>query len=318
MTTITLRPALPESDFALLAELFTLVQDGQTTEADLHEDYRSGRERIFSLQIAEDARGERMGFSWASRSRNHPERGYFYVIVRPDYRGRGAGSCLLEDVERAARDSGLARIGAEVRDSEPGWVGFARKRGYAERSHRIGMTLDLSNFDERPYNALVEALKAQGYRFTTMHELDNTEAAQRRLYALNDTAAAETPGADGEHPWASFEDFQKGVCQSDWYIPEAQFIVINNTTGDWASMSAITRFQGTDYAYNLFTGTDSRYRGRKLAQAVKGLALQYARANLAVREVRTHHMAVNAPMIAIDRKMGYVQTAGYMWMEKDL
>lgn len=83
-------------------------------------------------------------------------------------------------------------------------------------------------------------------------------------------------------------------------------------------MSAITRFEGADYAYNLFTGVEKSYRGRKLAQAVKGLALQYARENLGVSTVRTHHNALNDPMLAIDRKMGYVTINGYYSLEKPL
>ncbi|MCK7481789.1 MAG: GNAT family N-acetyltransferase [Candidatus Moduliflexus flocculans] len=75
-------------------------------------------------------------------------------------------------------------------------------------------------------------------------------------------------------------------------------------------MSAITRFEGADYAYNLHTGVDKRYRGRKVAQAVKVLALRFARDVLKVGEVRTNHNSQNDPMIAIDRKFGYVQTHG--------
>jgi RimJ/RimL family protein N-acetyltransferase len=131
-----------------------------------------------------------------------------------------------------------------------------------------------------------------------------------------DSFSAETPGTDGEHSWDSFEDFQKRVCQSDWYKPAGQMVVIDTATGVWAAMSAITRLEGVEYAYNLFTGVDSRYRGRKLAQAVKVLALRYARDVLGASTVRTHHNAKNLPMIAIDRKLGYVQMPGTILMEK--
>ena len=139
---------------------------------------------------------------------------------------------------------------------------------------------------------------------------------QRKLHALNDSAAAETPGSIGIHPWASFEDFKKEVCQSDWYKPGGQFIAIDTQTDIWAGMSAITRFTNADYAYNLFTGVDKRYRGRKLGQAIKIHALRYARDVLQVKRVQTHHNTVNDPMIAIDRKFGYVQIPGYYTMEK--
>jgi RimJ/RimL family protein N-acetyltransferase len=189
-------------------------------------------------------------------------------------------------------------------------------RGYQALQHLIGMELDLDKFDERPYQEIINRLKNNGFQFTSMEALGNTEEAQRKLYLLNDTAASETMGGLGEHSWASFEDFQKRVCQSDWYIPGGQIVVIDTATGTWAAMSAITRLQGTDYAYNLFTGVDWRYRGRQLAQAVKATALCYARDVLKVRTVRTHHNSQNLPMIHIDRKFGYVDLPGHYTMEK--
>ncbi len=149
-----------------------------------------------------------------------------------------------------------------------------------------------------------------------MAALGDTEEAQRRLYALNDTTDRDTLGADGSPSWASFEDFQQSVCRADWYRPAGQRVVIDTATGDWAAMSAISRFD--DYAYNLHTGVDRRYRGRQLAQAVKVLALRYARDELHVAAVRTHHNSRNLPMIAIDRKLGYVQTPGTWLLEKTL
>ena len=180
------------------------------------------------------------------------------------------------------------------------------------------MELDLAAFDDRPYDAVIEKLKSEGFQFTSMEELGNTEDAQRKLYALNDAASASTPGTDGEHSWASFEDFQQSVCQSDWYKPAGQMVVIDTGTGNWAAMSSITRAEGNDYAYNLFTGVDEFYRGRKLGQAVKIQALRYAREVLRVDTVRTHHNMKNQPMIAIDRKFGYVQMPGTFLMEKVL
>jgi RimJ/RimL family protein N-acetyltransferase len=94
-------------------------------------------------------------------------------------------------------------------------------------------------------------------------------------------------------------------------------VAIDTHTGEWAAMSAITVFKGADHAYNLFTGTDIHYRGRKLAQAVKALALRKARA-FGVGAVRTSHNSENAAMIAIDTKLGYVRKPGVLIMEKEL
>ena len=95
-------------------------------------------------------------------------------------------------------------------------------------------------------------------------------------------------------------------------------VAIDTATGDWAAMSAITRFEGTDHAYNLHTGVDRRYRGRKLAQAMKVLALRYARDVLKVNHVHSDENALNLPAIAIYRELGYTQMPGIFSMEKIL
>jgi GNAT superfamily N-acetyltransferase len=318
MESIHLRPVEVERDFGQLAALFSLVQDEPTTEPELVEDYQQHRERIICLSVAEDGQGRLMGFNWATRDRNHAAEAYFYVIVKPEQRSQGAGGRLYEDVEQAAAAASIHRLEINVRDSCPECRAFAERRGFTEVRHQIAMGLDLDAFDDRPYEEIIAGLKKQGFRFTSMEELGNTEEAQRRLYTLNDTAAFETQGAEGSHAWTDFADFQQRVCRADWYQPAGQKVVIDSASGDWAAMSAITRFKGQDYAYNLFTGVDKRYRGRKLGQAVKVTALRHAREVLGVHAVRTHHNTNNLPMLAIDRKLGYVVLPGDYIMEKKL
>ncbi len=318
MKTINLRPAELERDFGQIAALFSLTEDEPTSELGLKVDYEEHRERIIRLMVAEDEQGELLGFNWATRSRFDANQAYFYVIVKPEQRGQGAGLRLYEDLEKTIAEAQAKKLRVNIRDTCPECRAFAERRGFSEKRHLFAMALDLDALDDRPYDEIIARLKSEGFQFTSMEALGNTEEAQRKLYILNDTAAASTPGTDGEHSWTSFEDFQKHVCQSDWYKPAGQMVAIDTATGSWAAMSAITRMEGRDYAYNLFTGVDMPYCGRKLGQAVKVLALRYAREVLNVNSVRTHHNTRNLPMIAIDRKLGYTPLPGTFLMEKNL
>jgi len=312
-----LRPGEPGRDFAQLAAWFSTLEDEQSTEHSLREWYGKQKERIIQV-VAESEQGELLGFYWATRDRSEPDQITFYLFVKPEQRGQGLGRRLYEDMARTLQEAQVQRLRINIWDTCSEGLAFAEQRGFVERWRQIAMALDLAAFDDRPYDEIIARLKDEGFRFTSMQELGNTEEAQRKLYVLNDTTSAETPGTDGERSWSSFDDFQKSVCQSDWYKPDGQMVVIDTKMGKWVAMSAITRLEGNDYAYNLFTGVDREYRGRKLAQAVKVLALRYARNVLKVDRVRTHHNAKNAPMIAIDRKFGYVQMPGTFLMEKML
>jgi len=318
MDTIHLRPVDIQRDFGQLAALFSLVQDEPTTEPELVKDYQAHQERIICLSVAEDGLGRLMGFNWATRDRDQADKANIYVIVKPEQRRQGAGGHLYEDLEQAAAAARIQRLTITVRDSCPECRAFAERRGFSEIRHEIAMGLDLDGFDDRPYEELIARLKNEGFQFTSMAELGNTEEAQRRLYALNDTAGFETQGAEGTHAWADLADFQRRVCGADWYQPAGQKVVIDSASGEWAAMSAITRFNGQEYAFNLFTGVERRYRGRKLGQAVKVTALRHAREVLGVHTVRTHHNTQNLPMLAIDRKLGYVVLPGDYLMEKRL
>lgn len=317
MDNILLRLADPARDFAQLAAWFTLLEDSLTTEAGLRTEYEQQRERVFQ-QMAVNVEGQSLGFYWAARSTAAPDQWQCYLFVAPEQRGRGVGGRLCDDLLATARTARARALRISVADTCLECRAFAERRGFIELRHHFGMALDLAAFDDRPWDAIIARLTGEGFAFTSMAELGNTEDAQRRLYALNDAASASTPGQEGEHPWASFEDFQKRVCQAAWYKPDGQIVAIDTATGVWTAMSAITRFEGSDYAYNLFTGVDALYRGRKLGQAVKIHALRYARDVLKVGRVRTHHNTRNLPMIAIDRKLGYTMLPGTFLMEKAL
>jgi hypothetical protein len=83
-------------------------------------------------------------------------------------------------------------------------------------------------------------------------------------------------------------------------------------------MSAITRYTGSSYAYNLHTGVDKQYHGRKLAQASLALALCYARDVLDVYSAHTNENVRNSSTLSIYREFGYVQMPGTYTMKKTL
>jgi len=317
MKTIALRPGEPERDFGQLAAWFSYLEEEPTSEASLKEEFEQKRERIFQ-KVAEDEQGELLGFYWAVRHRSDLERADIYLFVRPEQRGQGIGRRLYEDLEQAAREAQVKKLRGNARDTCPEFRVFAERCGFIELWHQFAMELNLDTFEDRPYDEVIAKLQGEGFQFTSMEALGDTEEAQRKLFLLNDVGVVTTLGQDGGHAWDSFDDFQKSVCRSDWYRPGGQIVAIDTVTGAWAAMSAITRFEGQDSAYNLFTGVDMPYRGRKLGQAVKVLALRYARNVLGVHSVRTHHNTKNLPMIAIDLKLGYKQLPGDFVMEKIL
>jgi L-amino acid N-acyltransferase YncA len=315
---ITYQPADPARHFAAIARLMTGEESEPTTESSLLDWYQRLLEAGMWLNVVTSPDDRVLGFNSLYCLTSERERLYgMYVIVDAAYRNCGLGSLLLDNLLIQAKEIGARTLVAWVRDAFEDGIRFAARAGFEQKTHSIGMAFNLLEWDEARYSPLVQSLEQQGFRFTSMAELGDTPEAHRKLYALNNSAAADDPGSRGVGPWASFENFERAVCQADWYRPDGQIIAIDTHSGDWAAMSAITVFDGADHAYNLFTGTDRHYRGRGLAQAVKSLALRRAR-SYGVDTVRTSHTSENAPMIAIDTKLGYVRTHGVLTLEKEL
>lgn len=317
MHNMKLRCADPKRDFAVLAAWFTLLEGVKNTENGLQEYYEINKARIFQ-NLAEKVTGEITGFYWATRAVSKSDVCHIELYVEPTFRSQGIGDSLFDDLLHILISNQVNTLWARVYDDCPAGLHFAKKHGFQTHHHTLGMTLDLKDFDDLPYLALIHRLQGEGFHFTSMAELGNSEETQQQLYLLNDTTSMETMGGDGEHSWDSFDAFKREVCQAEWYDPNGQMLVIDTKTGEFVAMSAITRFAGSDAAYNLHTGVDKHYRGRKLAQAVKAKALCYARDVLKVSQVQTHHRELNAPMIAIDQKFGYTLSTGYYRMVKYL
>jgi mycothiol synthase len=315
---ILLQPADPQRHFSSMAALYSSFETEPTTPQSLLEWYHNRLEHGIRLTVALTAKGKLAGLSGIYRDNlNLPHHYGLNLIVEGAFRGQGLGSRMYGELIDQARKWNAHTLRTRVRDNSDESLRFALHRGFAQKKHSIEMKFELSKWDEARYQPILLSLQAQGFHFTNMAELGDTIEARRNLYELNNRAAATDPGSDGIAPWASFEEFNQNVCNSSWYRPEGQIVAIDTQTGDWAAMSAITVFSGSDHAYNLFTGTDVRYRGRKLAQAVKSLALRQAR-TFGVDHVRTSHNSENAAMIAIDTKLGYIRTPGMLILEKSL
>jgi RimJ/RimL family protein N-acetyltransferase len=313
---ILLRPADPQRDFSSMAALYSSFETEPTTPQSLLEWYHNRLEHGIRLTVALTPEGKLAGLSSIHRDNlNLPKHFGLNLIIKEEFRGHGLGSRMYGELVDQAGMWNARTLRTRVRDNSNESLGFALHRGFVQKKHSIEMKFNLRQWDDARYQPVLQSLQAQGFHFTNMAELGDTVEMRRNLYELNSRVAATDPGSDGISPWASFEEFNQSVCNSSWYRPEGQIVAIDSRTGDWAAMSAITVFGGSDHAYNLFTGTDVRYRGQKLAQAVKSLALRQAR-TFGVDYVRTNHDSENAAMIAIDTKLGYKRTPGMLILEK--
>jgi RimJ/RimL family protein N-acetyltransferase len=200
-----------------------------------------------------------------------------------------------------------------VADNRPESLAWAQRRGFRVSHHKFASSLVLAVFDERPFTGAIERVAASGIRFTSMAELPDTDENRRKLFDLNRETGRDIPNGDTTFP--SFEDFCQHVFESDWYTPAGQILALDGD--EWVGLSSIRYIPANNSMYHNMTGVRRAHRGRGIAIALKLLTLRYAK-SIGADFVRTHNDSDNAPMLAINRKLGYRPEPGVYGLKKGL
>lgn len=301
--------ALTEADDARRATLLNFGEPEHITAETIRDWRRSeSPERIVLRLGAVDSDTGIAGYGHALRDPwTAPGVFWMYIVVDPAARRQHAATQLFDALDTFASDHGATHYYSEVRDNCLEGLLFAEQCGFRVERRIFESMLDLAAFDENRFAGTIEASEAKGIRFFTLADLGDTEEAQRKLCELNERLGQDVPGND-DAP-RPFEDFQKKICQAAWYRADGQIIAAD---GDhWIGMSALGYFESPQpMMFTMFTGVDREYRGRGIALALKLLAARCAR-RYGVAYIRTNNDSENAPMLAINRKLGYQPEPGF-------
>lgn len=305
----SLRPLIPE-DAPRVAEIINRDQSQTATVEEVRERIAGPTLPARAIQRlgAEDEAGALIGYGHALRD-GYMEPGLFWthVAVEPAARRQGAGAVIHEAVRSFAREHGATWLRGEVSDTLPEGLAFGQAMGYTIERRIFESTLQVADFDERPFLAALEAMDAAGVRFFSLADVGGAREARERLWSLERTVALDVPGGS-EASSRPFEVWERQVVESGRYLAEGELVA---TYGDeWIGMAALVDYPESGMMYHGITGVLPAYRGKGLATALKLLAIRLARAR-GVTILRTNNDAENAPMLAINRKLGYHPEPGY-------
>ena len=176
LTTIHLQSAEPGQHYAGIARLMSSQETEPTTQESLMEWYSKRQERGIRMNVALNIEEEVCGFICIYRDNLNIE-GYYgmYLIVEQAFRRQGLGSFLCEQLLTQAKEMGALTLRTRVRDTSEEGIRFAVKRGFVEKKHSIEMKLDLQVWDDQRFNGMLKSLTSQGFRFTNMGELGDTQ-----------------------------------------------------------------------------------------------------------------------------------------------
>lgn len=299
-----IRPLKVESDFAELAAMLDRVLTNGMTVSNL----RAGAKSVVPLNrtmIAVNDAAVIVGWSVMRRTENEPEtRAFTSLVVHPEYRQKGIGTALIEDVLTHARPIGITELKSRVKDSEPAWLAWAESKGFKIERHQFRSSVTLSEFDESLFVNRIAELEAVGITFTTLAELGDTDENRKKYYETDIAAAPDIPGEDYFESWREYE---AELFAHEEYRPEGAHLALD---GDrMVGVAHVFLDSEHDRMENAFTGVLRDYRGRGIAQALKVRTIMYAKQS-GVSEILTENDSVNAPILAVNKKLGYKRWPG--------
>ena len=214
--------------------------------------------------------------------------------VLPEYRRRGAFTALLAVAERHLAAHGATEVHSWV-DDVPDGLAFAAARGYRQGSlaHFARRDLTIALPPVPPLPPGVELRTAADY-------LDDPHP----LFLVEADAARDEPG-EVEYDKADYRDWLDSV----WSRPDLDrgLTLVAVVDGQPAAFSAAHTDGATRY-WSAFTACRRDFRGRGLSTLAKTESLHRARA-AGLTEAFTSNDATNAPMLAINRRLGYERCA---------
>ena len=304
-----IRVADPVNDYPEVARLRSLVETPPIAADDLRALDADCRSSDFVLRVVADDEGRVVATGHAVNNVWHAPGAFrLGAIVDPPHRRRGYGSKLLDYLEHTASKNGATEYHLRVADRDPESAVFVERRGYSRVAHTYESVLDLSTYDPSRFH-VTPRIEAQMFTFGST-PMD--EQAERLLWDLNAETSLDEPHHDeGYRP--SFEEFRASVIQASWFDPHGQFIA--TVEGEWVGLCAIARFHTKGFS-NLFTGIRRECRGKGLAKWLKVAGTNFAQMSGAA-ELRTNNDSRNAPMIAVNRWLGYQAEPGWFNYRKD-
>ena len=305
----------PAADLARVAELTNAVFPDSMTEDRLREALARQMEGHFLQDLVARTPQEAVaGFAFVEHGSWNPE-GLFWIWLTTDqrWRGQGIGSALYAQAVATAQEQGASALASQVCEDDPESLAFAEQRGFSIERHLFRSVIDLETFDESRFAGVVEAVEASGIRFFTLADAGNTREALHKLWEVNYRVVLDDPASTGT--FSSFEDFNQMIAHASWFDPNGQILAADGQA--YIGLSAIGYFPESRSAANLITGVDRGYRGRHIALALKLLGIRYAKAKGALT-IRTNNNSQNAPMLAINRKLGYRPEPGVYRLIKQL
>lgn len=290
-----------------------------TVEEWRYDDEHYDKKFVNERYVAEDrSSGTLVGYAgiWQVAWAFHPQKFGSEIRVHPVHQRQGIGSALVDRLEAALRGYRAISVKTQVWERMPEAIGFVTRRGFREVMRAWESRLDVGTFDFKRFVPHVHQALASGVTFTTLAaERAKDPENLKRIHAVEAEVGADVPRPPDEtHTPIDFNMWRDYAVEGPWSIGDAYFLAV--VDGEYAGSSSLFKPKTGDWFNQGLTGVHRPYRGRHIATALKVKTVEYARDH-GIREIRTWNEINNAPMLAINVKLGFVRQPAWMTFMKE-
>ncbi|WP_216325860.1 GNAT family N-acetyltransferase [Deinococcus aestuarii] len=257
--------------------------------------------------VALDEAGEVLGIAsyYQNPGAYHPCRYTLEIAVHPERKGQGIGTALWNAVEADLTRHGAESVRVLAREDHPVAPGFLTRRGFTGDKRSFASSLDLTAFDDGPSRALEDRLAARGVRVRSLAELRVADVPDltARLHALMSDVRRDVPRAEPATP-LSREVFEEAVLGDPGLLEDAYLVAEHD--GRWIGQTTLFRSEASPDLLTGLTGVTREWRGQGVATLLKLHAIRAGRA-LGGTLIRTDNASDNAPMLAVNDRLGFVR-----------
>jgi GNAT superfamily N-acetyltransferase len=246
----------------------------------------------------------------------HPRKFMVNIYVDPQHQRMGVGSAIFDKllIELRNRDAEIAWT--MNKEDLPEHRVFFQKRGFQEKRKDWESRLDLSTFEPGKFQGYSVKMANKGISFTTLaREIDGSEESLRRLHELVQHISEDMPRQTDFTP-VPYEQWKALELNSPRLLPEGYLIAKRDS--QLVGLSVVYRNEKDPQLLTQGdTGVRREYRGRGIAIALKLRVIEFARKK-GYAGIETWNDSTNAPMLAVNTKLGFKRHVGWILMERNL
>jgi mycothiol synthase len=215
------------------------------------------------------------------------------IAVLPEVRRRGLGGALLTAVSDVARADAKTTLHVPASEARPDGIAFLTRRGFTEHDRSKSVRLELRDLHLPP------VASPEGVRLVTLRQRPDLVPA---IHALAVEVIPDIPGetmAAGDLAEFRARDIDRPG------VPPDGFVIALDEGGEVLGYANVLIDPGRPtVGYHALTAVRDAARGRGIGAALKRAVIDWAVA-AGLEALEADNDEVNAPMRAINRRLGY-------------